>query len=93
MMALHQFATNTRVRDCWCGMVRIDRSTPTEIIRAFRERVGQSQETLSAELGLGENAIYRYERYGAPRWMRFARLGLAVSQHVLTAKEAFHIYD
>lgn len=69
-------------------MVQIDRSTPPEIIREFRSRVGQSQEVLSAEFGLGENAIYRYERYGAPMWMRFALLGLAISKYGLATEEA-----
>lgn len=69
-------------------MVRIDRSTPPEIIRSFRARIGRSQEALSAELGLGENSVYRYERYGAPKWMRFALVGLAISNYGLTAEEA-----
>ena len=69
-------------------MVQIDRSTPPEIIRAFRMRIGRSQEALSADLGLGENAVYRYERYGAPKWMRFALVGLTISNHGLTAEEA-----
>jgi transcriptional regulator with XRE-family HTH domain len=64
-------------------MVRIDRSTRPEAIRAFRARVGCSQEALSADLGLGENAVYRYERYGAPRWMGLALLGLAVTKYEL----------
>lgn len=68
-------------------MVRIDRSTPPDVIRAFRARVGQSQEVLSAELGLGENAVYRYERYGAPRWMWFALLGLAAEKYGLPVDE------
>lgn len=68
-------------------MVPIDRSTPPEMIRAFRTRLGRSHEALSAELGLGENAVYRYERYGAPKWMRFALVGLAIVDHGLTAEE------
>ena len=72
-------------------MVRIDRSTPPDLIRRFRARVGQTQEALSTELGLGENAIYRYERYGAPRWMRFALLGLATEKYNLTVAEARRI--
>lgn len=69
-------------------MVQIDRSTSPEIIRVFRARVGQSQEALSDELGLGENAVYRYEQYGAPRWMRFALFGLAVAEYGLAVEEA-----
>ena len=69
-------------------MLQIDRSTSPEIIRTFRVRVGQSQEALSAELSLGENAIYRYERYGAPRWMRFALAGLAVAEYDVPVDES-----
>lgn len=69
-------------------MVQIDRSTPPDVIRAFRARVGQSQEALSAELGLGENAVYRYEQYGAPRWVRYALLGLAVCVYRIPSGEA-----
>jgi hypothetical protein len=69
-------------------MAQIDRSTPPEIIRAFRARVGQSQEALSADLGLGENAVYRYEQFGAPAWLRFALLGLAVTKHGMPSAEA-----
>lgn len=69
-------------------MVQIDRSTPPDMIRAFRARVGQSQEALSADLGLGENAAYRYEQQGAPKWVRYALLGLAVCHHRLPVAEA-----
>ena len=69
-------------------MVPIDRSTSPEIIRAFRKRISRSQEPLSAELGLGENAVYRYERYGAPKWMQFALFGLAVRRYGLPVSEA-----
>lgn len=69
-------------------MVQIDRSTPPEIIRGFRARVGQSQEALSADLGLGENAVYRYEQHGGPRWVRYALLGLAVCKHHVPVAEA-----
>lgn len=69
-------------------MVQIDRSTPPEVIRAFRAALGGSQEELSQTLGLGENAIYRYEHLGAPRWMRYALLGIAVSEHHVPIGEA-----
>lgn len=69
-------------------MVQIDRSTPPEVLRAFRARVGQSQEALSADLGLGENAVYRYEQLGGPTWLRYALLGLAVCKHRLSQAEA-----
>jgi transcriptional regulator with XRE-family HTH domain len=69
-------------------MVRIDRSTPPEVIRAFRAVIGGSQEDLSQALGLGENAIYRYEHLGAPRWMRYALLGMAVAEHHVSADVA-----
>jgi transcriptional regulator with XRE-family HTH domain len=69
-------------------MVQIDRSTPPELLRVFRERVGCSQEQLSAELGLGENAVYRYEQAGAPRWVAYALLGLAVARYGLSLEEA-----
>lgn len=72
-------------------MVQIDRSTPPEIIREFRAQIRRSQEALSAELGLGENAVYRYEQFGAPRWMRFALFGLAVSQYGIPVEEARRI--
>jgi hypothetical protein len=65
-------------------MVQIDRSTPPEVLRAFRVHVGQSQEALSADLGLGENAVYRYEQQGGPRWLRYALLGLGVCKHRLS---------
>ena len=73
--------------------MQIDRSTPPEIIRAFRARVGQSQEALSADLGLGENAVYRYEQLGAPAWLRYALLGLAVTKHRVPATEARRLLD
>ena len=73
--------------------MQIDRSTPPEIIRAFRARVGQSQEALSADLGLGENAVYRYEQFGAPAWLRYALLGLAVTKHRVPAAEARQLLD
>jgi len=69
-------------------MVQIDRSTPPHVIRAFRARLGQSQEALSADLGLGENAVYRYEQLGAPTWVRYALLGLAVCKHRVPVSEA-----
>ncbi len=69
-------------------MVQIDRSTPPHVIRAFRARLGQSQEALSADLGLGENAVYRYEQLGAPAWVRYALLGLAVCKHRVPVAEA-----
>lgn len=69
-------------------MVQIDRSTPPEIIRGFRARVGQSQELLSADLGLGENAVFRFEKYGAPQWVRYALLGLAVCKHRVPVADA-----
>jgi len=69
-------------------MVQIDRSTPPKVLRDFRERVGQSQEALSADLGLGENAVYRYEQLGAPAWVRYALLGLAVVRHGVPENEA-----
>jgi hypothetical protein len=69
-------------------MAQIDRSTPPDVIRVFRARVGQSQEALSADLGLGENAVYRYEQLGAPAWVRYALLGLAVCKYHLPVAEA-----
>lgn len=72
-------------------MVQIDRSTPPEVIRAFRAAMGGSQEELSHALGLGENAVFRYERHGAPRWMRYALLGMAVSTHRVSLAEAERI--
>lgn len=69
-------------------MVQIDRSTPPEVIRAFRAAMGGSQEELSHALGLGENAIYRYEHLGAPRWMRYALLGIAVAEHAVPLETA-----
>jgi transcriptional regulator with XRE-family HTH domain len=69
-------------------LARIDRSTYPEVIRAFRARVGLSQEELSRALGLGQNAVYRYEQRGAPAWVRYALLGMAVCDFGVPVGEA-----
>jgi DNA-binding transcriptional regulator YiaG len=59
-------------------MPSIDRSTRPEVILRFRAEFGISQPALGDELGLSLSTIQRFEQRGAPRWMLYALIGLAV---------------
>lgn len=49
-----------------------------QLRRVRRSLDGMSQEELARHLGLGAQAIRRYEQEGAPGWMPFALIGLGI---------------
>lgn len=59
-------------------MPGIDRSTRAEVITRFRREFEISQPALGEEFGLSISTIQRFEQHGAPQWMMYALIGLAV---------------
>lgn len=59
-------------------MPGIDRSTRAEVITRFRREFEISQPALGEELGLSISTVQRFEQHGAPLWMMYALIGLAV---------------
>lgn len=57
-------------------VTRIDRSVGGKEIRRFRVDAELTQEALAERLGIGVKTVQRYERLGAPRWVRYALAGL-----------------
>lgn len=59
-------------------MPGIDRSTRADVITRFRREFEISQPALGEELGLSISTVQRFEQHGAPQWMMYALIGLAV---------------
>lgn len=59
-------------------MPGIDRSTGADVITRFRTEFEISQPVLGEEFGLSISTVQRFEQHGAPQWMTYALIGLAV---------------
>jgi hypothetical protein len=59
-------------------MPGIDRSTRADVITRFRTEFEISQPALGEEFGLSISTVQRFEQHGAPQWMMYALIGLAV---------------
>lgn len=59
----------------------LERPFSGERLRAFRDWLSLTRPDVAGILGLGETTIEKYEKFGAPEWVRLALLGWAVVVH------------
>ena len=72
-------------------MPGIDRSIRPEVMIRFRAEFGISQPELGEELGFSISTVQRFEQHGAPQWMMYALIGLAVMKQGIEPREVRHL--
>lgn len=65
-------------------------STPPELVREFRDRLGVAIEELADLLSLDAARLAAYERSGGPAWLGYALAGLALSTFETPDDEVRH---
>jgi predicted transcriptional regulator len=68
-------------------MPGIDRSIRGDVIARFRVEFDISQPALGDEFGLSLSTVQRFEQRGAPQWMMYALIGLAVMKKGVEPRE------